>query len=152
MLLAKLYHYGIRGVTWDWFKSYLSNRQQYVAIGSSISGKLRVTHGVPQGSILGTLLFLIFINDLPQAAREFDYTLFADDSTLSCAIPRRDILSVRTNINRSLAAIHTWLSLNKISINPDKTKYLIFSYSNCYVIPGIKIGNHSIKSADSVKF
>ena len=82
ILLMKLEHYGIRGTAQDWFKSYLSGRKQYVSINGSNSSYLSVTCGVPQGSVLGPLLFLIYINDLPRASSKLAFYLFADDTNI----------------------------------------------------------------------
>ena len=82
ILLAKLNHYGIRGVSNDWFKSYLSNRNHYVSINGYESAALNC--GIPQGSVLGPLLFLLYINDLNQAIKFFKVYHFADDTNLSC--------------------------------------------------------------------
>ena len=152
VLLHKLSHYGIRGVALDWFKSYLSNRRQYVSIDETVSNSLEIKQGVPQGSVLGPLLFLIYINDFPNISNKFKFTLFADDSTLSCAIPRDNILDARESINANLTYVHDWLCVNKLAINADKTKYIIFSYNNCYILPGIKIGRNRITSQDKIKF
>ena len=84
ILLAKLNHYGIRGVSNDWFKSYLSNRHQYVSINGYKSGLAAINCGVPQGSVLGPLLFLLYINDLNQAIKSCKVHHFADDTNLLC--------------------------------------------------------------------
>ena len=84
ILLAKLNHYGIRGVSTDWFKSYLSNRSQYVSINRYESGLAAKNCGVPQGSVLGPLLFLLYINDLNQAIKVCKVHHFADDTNLLC--------------------------------------------------------------------
>ena len=84
ILLAKLNHYGIRGVSNDWFKSYLSNRNQYVSINGYKSGLSAINCGVPQGSVLGPLLFLLYINDLNQAIKSCKAHHFADDTNLLC--------------------------------------------------------------------
>ena len=84
ILLAKLNHYGIRGVSNDWFKSYLSNHNQYVSINGYKSGISAINCGVPQGSVLGPLLFLLYINDLNQAIKSFKAHHFADDTNLLC--------------------------------------------------------------------
>ena len=84
MLLAKLNHYGIRGVSNDWFKSYLSNRNQYVSINGYESGLAGLNCGVPQESVLGHLLFLLYINDHNQAIKFCKVHHFADDTNLLC--------------------------------------------------------------------
>ena len=84
ILLAKLNHYGIHGVSNDWFKSYLSNRNQYVSINGFDSGLSTISYGVPQGSVLGLLLFLLYINDLNQAMKFCKVNHFADDTNLLC--------------------------------------------------------------------
>ena len=152
ILLNKLHHYGIRGIAHSWFKSYLSNRKQYVTIGDSSSDLLTVTHGVPQGSILGPLLFLIYINDFPQCSRFFKFILYADDSTLSCTIPKKDMLSFNDTINLHLESVSLWLSSNKIAINIEKTKYMFFSFRNSINLGDIYIGGGLISSACSTKF
>ena len=82
ILLMKLEHYGIRGTAQEWFKSYLSNRKQYVSINGSNSSYLNVTCGAPQGSVVGPLLFLIYSNDLPLALSKLPFYLFADDTNI----------------------------------------------------------------------
>ena len=82
--MAKLHHYGIHGVSNDWLKSYLSNRNQYVSINGFDSGLAAINCGIPQGSVLGPLLFLLYINDLNQAIKFCKVHHFADDSNLLC--------------------------------------------------------------------
>ena len=152
ILLNKLYHYGVRGVPHKWFHSYLTNRQQYVSIQDSSSEQLRITHGVPQGSILGPLLFLIFINDFPFCTPFFNFILYADDSTLSCKFPRSELNVFHTHINVHLEFVNRWLAANKIAINAQKTKYIIFSYRQSLQLDPIYIGGSQIEGICSTKF
>jgi retron-type reverse transcriptase len=82
ILLEKLQTYGIRGVPLQWFTSYLTNRQQYVRIDNTDSEMLRMTCGVPQGSTLGPLLFLLYINDMPNCSKKLSFRIFADDTNV----------------------------------------------------------------------
>ena len=152
ILLKKLYFYGVRGIPHDWFSSYLSNRKQFVNVNDTNSSVKYVSHGVPQGSILGPLLFLIFINDLPNVSPFFKFCIFADDSTLTCKFDNSDESQMKNKLENELVVIHNWLIMNKIKINYDKSKFIIFSYGKKYSLEQIKIGSSFISSTDNTKF
>ena len=95
ILLRKLDHYGIRGISLQWLDYYLSNRKQYVSLNSHTSEQLSITHDVPQASVLGPLLFLIFINDLPKISKFLTFYLFADDTNIY--YEPSDLLNIRKN-------------------------------------------------------
>ena len=111
-------HCGIRGVLNDWFKSCLPNRNQYVSINGYESGIAAIICGVPQGSILGPLLFLLYINDLNQAIRFCKVHHFADDTNLLCL--SNSIKKLNKLVNADLKHLLNWLNANKISLNVKK--------------------------------
>ena len=123
ILLRKLDYYGIRGKTKEWFQSYLKGRQQYVDWEGCKSNRLPIGTGVPQGSILGPLLFLIYINDLP-AATTLKCVLFADDSNL--LIRGKDISILKESLNAELEGISDFFKANKLKLNAKKTKLVCF--------------------------
>ena len=114
ILLFKLEKYGIRGQALHWFTSYLSNRKQRVEVNGSSSNWKRIVCGVPQGSILGPLLFLIYINDLPSSCQNLDIPLFADDTNLTA------INCSNEDIDRDLESLSNWLEANKLLLNLEK--------------------------------
>ena len=130
ILLEKLHYYGVQDTELRLMKSYLSNRKQYVDIENSSSDLLTVKTGVPQGSILGPLLFIIYINDICTASSLFDFIIYADDTTLSSALKvitrQSDSLNTSYIINNELNKINDWLKTNKLSLNIKKTKYMMF--------------------------
>ena len=123
ILLEKLEHYGIGGTVLKWFKSFLANRWQQTKIGNLISNHAAIKCGVPQGSILGPLLFSIFINDITQACKYSTPFLFADDGALYFNNIKRGCYY---NIKEEVKNIYRWLRINKLSLNVNKTSILIF--------------------------
>ena len=122
ILLSKLITCGVRGMALDWFRSYLTNREQYISINNVDSNPRVIQCGVPQGSILGPLLFLIFINAITKCSNQFIYILYADDSTFSTCVPGDNVMDSAKLINSELKCLDRWLKSNKISINADETK------------------------------
>jgi hypothetical protein len=123
ILLDKLKKYGVDGNELLWFKSYLSKRSQVVNINSSLSEFEHINIGVPQGSILGPLLFIIFVNCLPNAVN-CKTIMYADDTTLLCKAKYPDDLS--TDLTSNLNHVANWLEANKLTLNVNKTKVMIF--------------------------
>ena len=124
ILLKKLSHYGIRGIANEWFCSNLTNRKQYVIIGNQVSTLNEISTRVPQGSVLGLLLFLIYINDLHKCIKYFKTYHFADDTSIMQSHFSLQILS--KGINKDLSNLSNWLKTNKLSLNIKKTELVLF--------------------------
>ena len=115
ILLYKLHNYGIRGVAYDWFRNYWSGRYQYISVNGVNSELTVVTCWVPQGSALGPLLFLVYINDIKKAVPGEQIKLFADDTNLF--ISGCTIGDVNFSANIKLNQLYDWLTANKLSVN-----------------------------------
>ena len=154
ILLQKLQHYGIRGNILRWFTSYLQGRRQTSKYGSEISNSLPISTGLPQGSVLGPVLFNIYINDLLKVSESLRSQLFCDDSILYAASENVNELALLFNIE--LQKIYDWTVANRLSLNNDKTVAILFSNRRVNNIPPIYIRSNMtydvIKRVDSTKF
>ena len=117
-------HYGIRGTALAWFSSYLCNRSQYVSVNGHNSNCLNITCGVPQGSVLGPLLFLMYINDLPNSSTKLTFYLFADDTNIY--YESHCLYKLQKVVNKELKLVKKWLDANKLALNVEKTNFIIF--------------------------
>ena len=137
ILLEKLEHYGIRGPLKEWLRSYLTNRKQFVSILGFNSNISTINHGVPQGSVLGPLLFLIYINDLHLSIKSSTVYHFADDTSLLQI--DKSYKKIQQNLNHDLKGLCKWLLANKISLNTSKTEIIFFKKSSETLPENIKI-------------
>ena len=124
ILIKKLEFYGIRGHANKWFLSYLTCRRQFVSINNISSKELISSYGVPQGSVLGPLLFLLYINDFANCAITLDFHIFADDSNLF--FRSNNLLSLQNTLNNELTKVYEWFCVNRLSLNIKKSNFVIF--------------------------
>ena len=156
ILLVKLEYFGLKNSYLNWFKSYLSNRQQFVSYGNKKqSNTENINCGVPQGSILGPLLFLLYVNDLCRASNVLQPIMFADDTNLF--LSSKNIKYIFQTMNKELVIIQEWFNANKLSLNASKTKYSFFhslSFSDRIALrlPELKTNDVVIKREENMKF
>lgn len=126
ILLYKLYNCGVRGIAHKWFVNYLYNRKQFTSVNNAVSMLKNVTCGVPQGSVLGPLLFLIYVNDIAQAAPGVQVKLFADDTNLF--LSGIDISELICRSNNCLESLNRWCIANRLHMNFEKNECYGFSH------------------------
>ncbi len=152
ILFRKLEWYGIRGMALDWFKSYLNNRKQYVQYKNVKSSTLAIPCGVPQGSVLGPLLFIIYTNDLPNCLSWSKAILFADDTTIY--LSSKNIENLYNRVNQDLDHLSDWFRANRLSLNVGKTNCTLFKLNNNPINDNLKVklGHDIIENKNVVKF
>ena len=152
ILLQKLAYYGVRGLANNWLRTFISQRVQFTSINKTNSDPHLITHGVPQGSVLGPLLFLIFINDLHKAIKNSDVHLFADDTNLLYSY--KSLKKINKHINQDLSFLSKWLRSNKISLNTRKTEIIIFRPKRKTIQKHLnfRISGQQIKTSMDVKY
>ena len=156
VLLSKLYKYGIRGVAYEWYKSYLTNRQMRVKCNVASSGKteysdyMKVSYGTPQGSCLGPLIFLIFTNDLYRHLVYTSAILFADDTTVHKT--HRNLTYLQWCMEDDLSTLSDWFAANKLTLNLEKTVCMLFQKENQKKEITLKVNNMTIPCKPEIRF
>lgn len=150
ILLQKLEHYGIRGLAYSWMQSYLTNRSQFVSYNNVCSNTEKIFTGVPQGSVLGPLLFLLYINDMSNVSTKLFSILFADDSNFF--ISGSNPVDLINTINEELTHVYIWLNANKLSLNVSKSHFMVFTRKKSFDVPSVNICNQDIDRVFSTKF
>ena len=158
ILLDRLHSlYGISGIALDWFKSYLSDRSQYVTVNECVSETSPVSFGVPQGSVLGPVLFILYTKPLSSLITSFSVCnqSFADDTQLHHSCPPTQLPSTIETVQDCTAAIKQWMTENKLKLNDDKTEALLVKSSRCTALDpsltSVKIGNADIPFVPCVR-
>ena len=153
ILLEKLYHsFGVRGILHELLRSYLTDRLQCTVVANAVSSERPVSCGIPQGSYLGTLLFLLYINDLPSAS-QFNTTLFADDTFLMLADKHLDM--PETKVNEQIQHCDYWLCKNKLFLNYSKTNFLLINIHPQKKVIGnfvIRLNDKLLERSSTVKY
>lgn len=150
ILLKKMGRYGIRGLAGDWLKSYLTGRSQFVKMGQYLSDTLGIVCGVPQGSVLGPKLFNVYINDMFNTSKVLKFILFADDTNIFYSSD--DYNELVNTVNRELKIIKKWMDTNKLSLNINKTKVMMFGNCNKMSEQKISIDGIQIEIVSEIKF
>ena len=152
ILLKKLTHYGIRGVANKWFQSFLEDRKQFTSVLGIKSAEKPIKYGVPQGSVLGPLLFILFINDLHKAAEFSSARHFANDTNLLLIV--KSLKKINKHINRDLELTVDWIRANKLSLNASKTEIVLFKPRNKKITKQLnfRVSGQEIKQSSQVRY
>ena len=158
ILVTKLKHYGIDDKPLTWF----TNRMQFVEIDGTGSNLLHIEKGVPQGSILGPLLFIIYINDIHKSNKEFKFITYADDTTLFSSLSsfvqesNHSMRDASAKVNGEISKVTGWLTVNRLSLNVNKTKFMVFHYYQRTLgeadIPSLNINGSNIERVSEFNF
>ena len=153
ILLSKLKAYDVGSNSANWYKSYLNNRTRKCSVNGSVSDSQPLTCGIPQGTILGLLLFILYINDLPNCLVNSHPRIYADDTRLTFA--SNDVAYVEENMNDDLTKITVLLSANKITLNKSKTEFMLIGsrqrLNTFNRLPSFTIDGNSIKQVEFTK-
>jgi len=149
ILIKKLLCYGFRGIVADWLTSYISDREQYVSMYNHCSTTLPIRTGVPQGSILGPLLFILYVNDIVNVSKDAELLLFADTNVF---LYDTDIYQLSVRANKALPDINKWFKLNKLCINVKKCNFILFSTRPVTADFKVSINNSPLERVRQTKF
>ena len=145
-------HYGIKGTSNNWFRSFLTGRKQYTIVGNANSTLQNIMYGVPQGSVLGPLLFILYINDLHKVTQHCSVFHYADDTNL--LLINSSLKKIIRRVNHDLSLITDWLKASKMSLNTNKTKVLMYKPKNAVIHKKLnfRISGQKIEVTDSIKY
>ena len=149
ILLDKLNHYGIRGNVNNWFRSNLTNRMQYVSLNDCESSRMLIKCGVPQGYILGPILFILYINHSTSVSKILRLIMFADDTNLF--LSDKNVADIESRLNSELFSLTDWFQSNSLPLNVKKTSFIVFGNRKSVDI-NILINNQSITQLKNTKF
>ena len=164
ILIEKLRYYGLNDTSLNWFHSYLHDRLQFTEYNSVCSDVVTLSTGVPQGSILGPLLFIIYMNDIQAATSNFKAILYADDTNLvsplcsfssSNSVNSNNLSEVAASINNELSCVQEWLLINKLSVNVNKTKFMIFHHPQRkieHLVPALELNSEPLERVSEFNF
>ena len=150
ILLKKMQRYGIRGIALSWLESYLKDRKQFVHLNGVDSETRQAAYGVPQGSVLGPKLFILYINDICEALVKMKCVLFADDTSLYSS--GADLGRLLHEVESDLKILNKWFDINKLSLNISKTNFIIFGNKKTYVPINLTINGIKLEQTNQTKF